>query len=91
MLSLISFLEPMMGVFSYEGSNLKQHLQKIGDHIYDNIIGSPTALIQHCIDVGQAMVYINQLNVSISIRQSYFIWLILCMNDIIAAVHRLQL
>ena len=91
MLYLIPFLEPMMCVFSYEGSNLKQHLQKTGGHIYDNITGSPSALMQHCIEVGQAMVYINQLNVSIFKFRPNFTWLLLYMNVISATVQKLQL
>ena len=57
----------MMCVLKYEGVNLSEHLQKGGSHVYDNnfMTGSPTVLIKHCVDVAKAMVYVNQLNVSI--------------------------
>jgi hypothetical protein len=56
--------DPLMIVLTYEGDNLKNHLQESKDSIYHNVARSFPLLRTHCKDVAEGMNYLSQLKVT---------------------------
>lgn len=52
-----------MCILEYEGDNLKEHLGKSRDSVYENSAGSQ--LLKYCVDVAEGMQYLGTLKVHV--------------------------